>query len=342
MKAADGPNRDSNNLLAVDGEGSIRHLETDQLVDTLLPGDLVVANDAATLPASLNGRHEPTGTPIEVRLAGFTAWNDFGRFVALFFGQGDYRTVTEERSAPPRLAEGDRVLLGPLTATVESLLDHPRLAVIGFNQPAEVLAGLSRQGRPIQYAHVPEPLQLWDVWTRIAARPFAFESPSAGYALDWHALSQMRERGIEFATLTHAAGISSTGDPELDQLLPFDEPYQISTRTAEAVNATGRRGARVVAVGTTVVRALESATDPTGRVSAGEGVAKGRIHGDTELRVVDTLLTGMHSPGESHYEVLRAFTDDNVLDDALATATSNGYRTHEFGDYMLIDRATAA
>src|SRR5439155_14039968 len=108
-------------------------------------------------------------------------------------------------------------------------------------------------------AHVPEPLALWDVWTAIAGPPVAFEPPSAGFALDWRALAALRARGIAFATLTHAAGISSTGDDDLDRRLPFDEPYHIPRTTAAAIRRVRARGGRIVAVGTTVVRALEHA-----------------------------------------------------------------------------------
>ncbi|MGH9941617.1 MAG: S-adenosylmethionine:tRNA ribosyltransferase-isomerase [Pyrinomonadaceae bacterium] len=216
---------------------------------------------------------------------------------------------------PPPLAAGDRLLLGPLRATVERLLHHPRLVSLLFNHtPDEIWAGLARHGRPIQYAHVPAPLALWDVWTRIAGPPVAFEPPSAGFALDWHALAAMRERGAEFATVTQAAGISSTGDEALDRLLPFDEPYRIPVATACAVSRAHARGGRVIAVGTSVVRALEHAATGDGHVRAGEGLATGHIISpNSRLRVVDALLSGTHEPGTSHYELLRAFLDDATL-----------------------------
>ena len=222
---------------------------------------------------------------------------------------------------------------------VERLLDHPRLFTLRFLGDREaVLAGLARHGRPIQYAHVPEPLALWDVWTRIAADPIAFEPPSAGFALDWRTLAAWRQRGIGFATLTHAAGISSTGDPTLDRRLPFDEPYRIPERTAAAIEQAKSEGGRIVAIGTTVVRALEAAANADGGVRAGDGVASGRIGRETRLRVVDAILTGVHQPGESHFELLRAFADDVALDRISAALAEHGYRAHEFGDSMLIAR----
>src|SRR6185503_9751029 len=111
------------------------------------------------------------------------------RFVAVVFGEGDYRTRTEDRPPPPALAAGDRLALGSLVATVDTLFDHPRLVSLHFDGgPSEMWAGLARHGRPIQYAHLAEPLAMWDVWTPIASVPVAFEPPSAGFVLDWAAL----------------------------------------------------------------------------------------------------------------------------------------------------------
>jgi S-adenosylmethionine:tRNA ribosyltransferase-isomerase len=343
MIAAHRPNRQSGKLLVVDADGGLQHLGRADLATLFRPGDLVVANDAATLPASLRGQHDPTGDPIEIRLAGFVTASDRTRFVAIAFGAGDHHTLTEERAMPPLLSPGDRLLLGPLVAVIERLLDHPRLLELRFQGSApEIFGGLARHGQPIQYAHVPAPLALWDVWTNLAAEPFAFEAPSAGFALDWQALATWQRRGIQLATLTHAAGISSTGDPDLDERLPFDEPYIIPENTASAIARTKARGGTVIAIGTTVVRALEAAATTDGTVHAGNGIARGRIGPQTRLRVIDTVLTGMHEPGESHFELLRAFTDDPLLHKVHRTATQQDYRTHEFGDSLLIERRAAA
>ena len=329
-------------LLVADAGRRIDHVPRAAFIDFLRPGDLVVANDAATLPASLPGFHAPTGAAIEVRLAGRPSLRPDGvdHFSAVVFGAGDYRTRTEDRPAPPALVAGDRLVLGPLRATVEGLLGHPRLVSLRFDGgPDAVWAGLARHGRPIQYAHVPAPLALWDVWTRIAGQPAAFEPPSAGFALDWRSLSAMRERGVEFETITHAAGISSTGDDELDRLLPFDEPYRIPEATALAVGRAKARGGRVVAVGTSVVRALEHAAAADGTVRAGRGLATQHIGPGTRLRVVDAILSGTHEAGTSHYELLRAFLDDETLRRATDELDARGYLTHEFGDSVLIERA---
>jgi S-adenosylmethionine:tRNA ribosyltransferase-isomerase len=339
MIAADRPGHRAAKLLCVDAAGRVRDVLRTELALLFSAGDLVVANDAATLPGSLRGSVQGNGEPIEIRLAAWVTAGDPTRFVALAFGPGDHRTRTEDRAAPPPLLPGDRLSLGPLTAVVERVFDHPRLIALRFlGSHATVLAGIAHHGRPIQYAHVPERLALWDVWTPFAAKPVAFEPPSAGFALDWQTVATWRRRGIAFTSLTHAAGISSTGDPALDLQLPLDEPYCIPESTAAAVKTAKSKGGRVIAVGTTVVRALESAAGADGAVRVGTGVARGRIGSGTRLRVVDAILTGVHQPGESHFELLEAFADLPTLRKSTALAERLGYRSHEFGDSMLIER----
>ena len=344
MIAADAPiqrPRDAK-LLVIDTHGTLVHAPRRCLPLLLRSGDLVVANDAATLPASLAGIHVESGMPIEVRLAQrrSLAPDDVHDVGAIVFGGGDYRTPTERRPLPPPLASGDTLRLGPLRATVQRTLGHPRFVALRFEGSSlDVWRGIALHGRPIQYAYVPTPLAFWDVWTRIAALPVAFEAPSAGFALDWRLIAELRARGIGFATLTHAAGISSTGDAALDALLPFDEPYDVPRHTVDALARAHERGGRVVAVGTTVVRALEAAAGDDGLVRAGAGVARRRIDARTRLRVVDVLLTGTHEPGTSHHMLLGAFATSASLQRADRELAAHGYRTHEFGDSMLIERA---
>ncbi|HET6851647.1 MAG TPA: S-adenosylmethionine:tRNA ribosyltransferase-isomerase [Pyrinomonadaceae bacterium] len=326
-------------LLVIDDHENIIHVPRSAFVEFLRPNDLVIANDAATLPASLSGVHQQTGKVIEVRLAGRPSLDpsDINRFSAVVFGEGDFHTRTEDRPSPPAIKRGDTLLLGPLRATVEGLLEHPRLVLLLFaGTPDEVWAGLASHGKPIQYAHMQQSLELWDVWTRIAGPPVAFEPPSASFVLDWQVLSAIREHKANFATITHAAGISSTGDDDLDRLLPFDEPYRIPETTARAVAAARQQGGRIIAVGTTVVRALEDAATEDGHLRSGEGLAKGRIGPSTRLRVVDAILSGTHERGSSHYELLRAFLEDSTLERATQELDTRGYKTHEFGDSVLI------
>jgi S-adenosylmethionine:tRNA ribosyltransferase-isomerase len=332
-------------LLVIDGMGRFAHVPRTAFARYLEPGDLLVANDAATLPASLSGLHEPTGASIELRLAGADALAaaSVRTFRAILFGRGDYRTRTENRPAPPRVIAGDRLLLGPLVAVIERALGHPRLLEVRFEgSAAGIWEGIARHGRPIQYTHVPAPLALWDVWTRIAGPPVAFEPPSAGFVLDWQLLAAIRRRRAAFATITHATGLSSTGDLQLDALLPFDEPYRIPHSTAALIRRTRRSGGRILAVGTTVVRALEDAAHEDGTVSAGDGVARRRINGATRLRAVDAILSGTHEPGTSHYELLHAFADAETLARADREMEARGYLTHEFGDSVFVAKSRGA
>jgi S-adenosylmethionine:tRNA ribosyltransferase-isomerase len=293
MIVADGLGRRSAQLLHVDAAGRMRRLPRAALASLFCSGDLVIANDAATLPASLAGVHS-AGELIEVRLAGWVIPRDPTRFDAVAFGAGDHRTRTEDRPPPPPLSTGDRLHLGALDAVVEQLFDPPRLFRLRFlADRATVLNGLVRSGRPIQYAHAAEPMALWDVWTSIAADPTAFEPPSAGFALEWRTLKIWGRRGVGFMTLTHAAGLSSTGCPTLDSRLPLDEHFHIPGAAA-AVSRAKSSGGRIVAVGTTAVRALEAAANGDGGVRAGDGVARGRIGRETELSVADAILTGVH------------------------------------------------
>ena len=148
----------------------------------------------------------------------------------------------------------------------------------------------------------------------------------------------MRGRGVGFTTITHAAGLSSTGDSELDALLPFDEPYRIPLVTANAIEEARGRGARIVAIGTTVVRALEHAAGREGVVKPGEGIATQRIGASSVLAIVDAMLSGTHERGTSHYELLRAFAGDRTLSRIDLELNAHGYRTHEFGDSLFLDR----
>ena len=326
-------------LLVVDSQRNLIHVPRATFVEFLRPNDLVIANDAGTLPASLAGTHQPTGRMIEVRLAGRRSLDpgEVCCFSAIVFGEGDFHLRTEDRPAPPVLSIGDTLQLGPLTATVTNVLDHQRLVTIAFAGSAdEIWAGLASHGKPIQYSHLETALELWDVWTKIAGLPVAFEPPSASFILDWQSVAAIRKRQANFATITQAAGISSTGDEELDQLLPFDEPFHIPETTAKAVTLTRQRGGRIIAVGTTVVRALEAAATEDGRLRSGDGIASGRIGPTTHLRVVDAILSGTHERGTSHYELLRAFLEDGILEQATTELDVHGYRTHEFGDSVLI------
>ncbi|WP_224249942.1 S-adenosylmethionine:tRNA ribosyltransferase-isomerase [Hyalangium gracile] len=315
--------------------GRISDRRVEHLPELLREGDLLVVNDAATLPGSLQGRTEE-GAPIELRLL---AREEQGTWTAVLFGAGDWRMRTEDRPAPPSPKEGARLLLGSLTArVVEVLPPSPRLLRVAFDaQGAALWAGLYRSGRPVQYSYLSGPLELWHIQTVYSARPWAAEAPSAGLPLTWAVLLELRRRGVRFASLTHAAGLSSTGDAALDAALPRPERFDIPASTVEALHATRAAGGRVVAVGTTVVRALEGrALQSGGTLTPGEGVTDLLMGPGFVPRVVNGLLTGVHDPTTSHYMLLQAFAPLPLLREASQIAEKLGYLGHEFGDSSLI------
>lgn len=300
------------------------------LPQLLRGGDLVVVNDAATLPGSLPGR-TASGEGFELRLSGPV---DAGRLFGVLLGPGDHRTRTEHRAAPPRVAEGDRVTIAGMAATVARAAGR-RVELVVRSDGDALWQALYAAGAPVQYAHRTDRLPLWSVQTAYAGRPWAAEMPSAGRPLLWETLLGLRRAGIAVASLTHAAGLSSTGDDALDRALPWPERYEIPRRTIEAVAETRAHGGRVIAIGTTVVRALEAAAN-SGDLHPGSGTATLRLDAGYRPRVVSGLVSGLHVPGESHFELLSAFAPVDRLRRAIAFAAQHGLSSHELGDACLI------
>lgn len=296
----------------------------------LRAGDLVVVNDAATLPASLAGRTAESSV-FELRLSGPV---EAGRLFGVLFGPGDHRTRTEHRPPPPKVQEGDRVTIAGMAATVVSLAGRRVELVVRGDQDA-LWQALYASGVPVQYAHRSDRLPLWSVQTAYAGRPWAAEMPSAGRPLTWETVLGLRRAGIAVASLTHAAGLSSTGDDALDRALPWPERYEIPRRTVAAIGEARARGGRVIAVGTTVVRALEAA-GRDGELRAGSGIATLRLDAGYRPRIVSGLVSGLHVPGESHFELLSAFAPADRLRRAIALAAQHGLSSHELGDACLI------
>jgi S-adenosylmethionine:tRNA ribosyltransferase-isomerase len=386
---ARGLRRDHVRLLVVDrATGSVGHHRFHELPGLLEPGDLLVANDSRTLPASLLGR-TAAGAPLEVRLAARDVDGPGGedgarprgaveRWAALVLGVpaggGDPALVpTDARPAPPALAPGERLrFAGGLGATVLGRHEEAApLVWLGFDLAGERLAeALHRAGRPVRYAYVPRAWPLHQYQTLFAAGPGSAEMTSAGRPFTVQTLRDLRDRGIGLATISLHAGLSTYGDPDTDRRYVPAEPYLVPEATAAAVAACRAAGGRVVAVGTTVVRALETAAgaassdpapgaaprwgsgaDPQGAHSrlstAGPGpgaavlrpragVTRLRIGPGHRLLAVDGLLTGLHEPEASHLDLLAAFIDRPALDRAYASALASGYLWHEFGDVCLL------
>lgn len=327
-------------LLVVEGlSAQVHDARARELPRYLAPGDLLVVNDAATLPAALRGhvtgrdppeRGAPPGTFVEIRLTGAL---DPRRWGAIVLGAGDHGQRTEDRGPLPLLAQGHRFAFGPLKARVTDVdaASGGRVLTLTFDaNPDDLWPALYRAGIPIQYAHVGPTLALWDVQTAYGSRPWAVEAPSAGFALDGETLVALRRRGVEIATVTHAAGLSSTGDAALDVRLPLPERRHVPPPTAAAVAQALAGGHRVVAVGTSVVRALEGGPLP------GDDVTDFRVGPGTQRRVVSGLVTGLHDEGTSHFQLLEAFADPALLRRAYAHAAEAGYLGHELGDAALL------
>ncbi|HSN29384.1 MAG TPA: S-adenosylmethionine:tRNA ribosyltransferase-isomerase, partial [Kofleriaceae bacterium] len=285
----------------------------------LREGDLVVVNDAATLPASLRGA-TATGEPFELRLS---APVEGTRLTGVVFGPGDHTTRTEHRPLPPPL--GDRVTIAGLPAeVVTNSRDQPagrRVELVVQATRDALWQAMYAHGRPVQYAHRRELLPLYEVQTAYAARPWAAEMPSAGRPLTWQVLLELRRHGIAVERLTHAAGLWSIGDAASDRTLPWPERYEIPRRTLAAVVEAKARGGRVIAVGTTVVRALESAAPSLASAARdATGTATLVLGPSYQPRVVDGLVSGLHAPGESHFELLSAFAPRDRLVRAIELA----------------------
>jgi S-adenosylmethionine:tRNA ribosyltransferase-isomerase len=207
-----------------------------------------------------------------------------------------------------------------------------RLWVARLDLPSRPLDYLGRWGRPIAYSYLRGrwPLALYQ--TVYAREPGSAEMPSAGRAFSQAVLARLAERGVGFATLTLHAGVASLEEHEP----PFEERYAVPAATASAVAAARARGGRVVAVGTTVVRALESAVDRAGRVVARRGWTDLIVTPERGVRAVDGLLTGFHEPRASHLAMLAAIAGRDNLERAYAAAVAGRYLWHEFGDLHLI------
>jgi S-adenosylmethionine:tRNA ribosyltransferase-isomerase len=161
--------------------------------------------------------------------------------------------------------------------------------------------------------------------------------PSAGRAFTWRMLFGLQRRGVESARVVLHTGLSSYLDDELDALhLASEEEYTVGETAAAKVNRARAAGRRVIAVGTTVVRALESSAGPDGRVRPGHGYTRLRVTAEHRLRAVDGLLTGLHEPEASHLDLLTAFLPAGQIHAAYEEAVRRRYLWHEFGDLNLI------
>jgi S-adenosylmethionine:tRNA ribosyltransferase-isomerase len=323
--------RDQVRLMVIERDGArVEHARFDALGKYLREGDLLVFNTSRTLPAVLEGCGAPEGPCIELRLAEHLP--DDAWLALLLCRQGDPFACG--------LREGMQISFGEdLAAEVEARdVRIPRLWKIRFSKAGhELVDALYRLGRPIRYEYVSAPWDLDYYQTVYAKEPGSAEMPSAGRAFTWKLLFDLRARGIETAYLVLHTGLSSYMDDQLDAQHPAsEEEYFVGEATAVKINRAHARGGRVIAVGTTVVRALESVADGDGRVAAGHGYTRLRITAAHRLRAVEGLLTGMHEPEASHLDLLTAFLPAAQIREAYEEAVRLGYLWHEFGDLNLI------
>jgi S-adenosylmethionine:tRNA ribosyltransferase-isomerase len=301
-----GLRRDGVRLLVLDRvTGAVTHTRFDRLGEFLRPGDLLVVNTSRTVPALLRAVGDD-GAPVEVRLAdrrGARRWD-----ALLLDGR---RHTGRDRM---RLVFGD----GLRARARGRRPDLPFLWRLEFNRAGTALLdAIYRLGEPVRYGYVTGALPIDLYQTVYATVPGSVEMPSAGRPLSWELLLDLRRRGIRTASLVLHTGLSSTRDDTVDALHPnYDEAYVVPEETAAAVNETHATGGRVIAVGTTVVRALETVTGRDGVTRAGRGRTRLRITPRSTLRAVDGLLTGLHEPQASHLDLLSAFVSPAHLDRA--------------------------
>jgi S-adenosylmethionine:tRNA ribosyltransferase-isomerase len=314
--------RDHVRMLVASRAGISHHRFLD-LPDLLEPGDLLVVNTSATLPAALmspGGLRVHLSTPLPEPPG--RPWPD----------DGHERWVIELRAGDARHhggRAGQQIELpgGGHAELLAPYLGSTRLWVARLRLPEPLMSYLERHGEPIRYRHQPEPRLLADYQTIFANEPGSAEMPSAGRPFSERMLEALEDRGVTVATIVLHTGVSSLERGER----PYPERFRVPASTARAVNAA----ARVIAVGTTVVRALESAVHEH-LVRPVEGWTRLVVEPERGVRVVGGLLTGWHEPDASHLLMLEAIGGRKLVERSYAAALADGYRWHEFGDVHLL------
>lgn len=303
--------------------GLVEHRVFTDLAQILNPGDVVVVNVSATLPAALDA-HTAEGALLRLHLASPTRE---GLWTV------EARTPSGVGSEPGPPLEPQTLLL-PGHAKVHLLAPSPktpRLWVAAVEGMADVGRYLARHGRPIRYQHSGAwPLSCYQ--TVFALEPGSAEMPSAGRPFTTELVTSLVSRGIVVVPVRLHTGLSSYEEGET----PGAERYEVPEATARVVNSLRQSGGRVVAVGTTVVRALETVTDSAGELHPGRGVTDLVVTPERGVRGVDGLITGWHEPRSSHLLLLEAVAGRELLDVCYRLAAETGYTWHEFGDSLLI------
>jgi S-adenosylmethionine:tRNA ribosyltransferase-isomerase len=303
-------------LVSYRADDRIVHTRFDELPGFLRAGDLLVVNISATLPAALMARRE-NGSEVALHLS---TQLDGALWVV------EARKTVMTAGEPLELPDGGSATF------LEPYQGSWRLWTARLDLPEPVLAYLHRWGKPIAYPYVTQewPLQMYQ--TVYASRPGSAEMPSAGRAFSAKVLDELRCRGVGVAPIVLHTGVSSLEKDEP----PYAEWYEVPQGTVGAIHGARDRGSRVVAVGTTVVRALESSADENGELISSQGWTELVITPERGARFVDALLTGFHEPKASHLAMLAAIAGREHLRKTYAAALAAGYLWHEFGDLHLI------
>lgn len=294
----------------------IVHARFTDLPAFLRSGDLLVVNVSATIPAALTARRAD-GTEVALHVS--------TRLPADL-------VIVEFRNAA--LSAGETVAL-PAGGSAAVLAPYPRssrLWVARLTLPEALLPYLSRWGRPVTYRYVRErwPIEMYQ--NVYASVPGSAEMPSAGRAFTPRLLDRLSGRGVEIVPVLLHTGVASLEHDEP----PYEEYFEVSHEAASTLGRARRQGRRVIAVGTTAVRAVESALDAAGRPIASRGWTDLVITPDRGVHLVGGLLTGFHEPRATHLSLLQAFAGPAHLERAYHAALEAGYLWHEFGDLHLI------
>ncbi len=305
-------------LISILKDDELIHAHFRDLPRFLRPNDLLVLNTTATLPAALSATRDD-GDVIALHVSMPIA---AGLFVVEPRVAGREPAHAQERFALP----------GDVTCTLLARYrDSQRLWIASMNV-ADLRAYLTRFGRPIAYSYIDRSYPLDAYQTVFADAPGSAEMASAGRAFTRELLVCLRRSGVRLAKLVLHAGVASLESHER----PYEEFYEVPLRTAEEIRRAKERGGRVIAVGTTVVRALESSVDRNGRVIASRGWTDLVITPERGVRIVDSLLTGLHEPRATHLAMLEAIAGRAHVARAYEAALVGKYLWHEFGDLHLL------
>lgn len=324
-----GLERDEVRLLVTTARGH-EHARFRDLPRFLAPGTLLVVNTSATLPASLPAWHAALGKIIAN--------------VSTHYGGGLYLVEPRKSAAesgPLPLEAGDVLEIAGLPARLVS--PHPGLPRLWFVRVgSDLRREMERVGEPIRYGYLEAPYPPIEAYqTVFGSRPGSAEMASAARPFTARVVEALRSRGIGLAGVTLHAGVSSheLEADEIEEQVLYAEPFEVPERTAEAVTAARREGRPVIAVGTTVVRALESAWDGE-RVRPTAGFTRLMVHPGRPVKSVDGLVTGLHDPLASHLAMLYSIAPRELVREGYSEAVREGYLWHEFGDsHLLLPRA---